>query len=179
VSAPLTLTVLGHSIVVNRHAIAETGTGLAGYLEAVLPDGRVVVAVGRWDDPSLVGHADEGADVWCEERVWVDGEMRGVIPGLELQGGAEVEHIARAIWEATKPQPIEAPKLDVAQIAALRLCALRLWPDPVRCEFFLSIGHRRRLGDAAMTLGDLVTPGFDLTPKGRAVLAAIDAEQAS
>ncbi len=184
----ITLTVLGHQITVRRHAIADTGVGIAGYFDAVLPDGRVVVAVGRWDDAASIGHADEGADVWCAEYVWVDGALKELVDGEEgsiflvLRGadeGVMVEDIARAIHEATKTPVVRPAQLPVhpfaltpAQVDLLRICQRGTWAARELADFVNA--HVRSAHEVAGTIPELVTPGYELTDAGCEALAAVE-----
>lgn len=93
--------VFGHKIRVHKHALCDTGVGIAGYFDVILPTNQSVRAIGCWDDGRRVG-AD--GQPWCAEHVWVDGtwidlveEDSHFLPICGDSDGVSVEDIAKQI----------------------------------------------------------------------------------
>ncbi len=107
---PLKAVVAGQELVVLRHALCDTGIGIAGYFQVTLPDGRDLRVCGIWDDSYRV---PENVDrVWCSEIAWLDNEPvetqdeNGVVIELDIGGGLldhiSVESMAIAIERAVR-----------------------------------------------------------------------------
>lgn len=155
----ITLTIDLLRIRVHKHAVVDTGRGVAGYMDMSLPDGRMVVAIGRWDDPRRSGLDDPD---WCDERVWVDGAL--VEPTeegsylLDEEAGVTIEDVAR-----------RALKRNQEREAAL---AAQIEDEDVdECH--------RLLTAADISPGALVERVEDLIDERDGAMAALDSSQRS
>lgn len=59
------------SVEIIKHALCRTKLGIAGYIEAIVPNNRHVVIVGRWDDPYQTTDPNEQSHF--AEHVWING----------------------------------------------------------------------------------------------------------